>query len=115
MYVSLTAADGGRSSPPGRVGTGFAVRPSPQLLTAVDVVWIGSGIDIAGFHAGAEYAIRDQFFIRAGAFGSTEDSTGTRDQGATLGGGLVIGQHLQVDLAYVTAHSRVVVSSGVRF
>jgi long-subunit fatty acid transport protein len=85
---------------PDRIGFGVAVRPTPRLLAAVDIVRIGYSSltddftlifseseldvddfevdDVTEFHAGAEYLVVPgdrRLFVRAGLFTSPDHST----------------------------------------
>ena len=108
------------------------MRPSPRLLASADLVWtrIDPGDQefdipadtVTALHLGGEFAIPrtfGQLFIRAGAFVGHEsadfEGSGAKNSGATFGAGIAAGQHFQMDFAYVTAYSRIVLSSGFRF
>ncbi len=115
---------------PSQIKAGVGVTPNPKLKVAVDVVRVFYPSDLSEnsteFHLGGEYQLmpvgQNRFFVRAGVFTGKEasintttgnSSTDTSTTG-TVGGGVVIGQQFQVDLAVLT-RKEVVVSAAVRF
>jgi long-subunit fatty acid transport protein len=114
---------------PNQLKFGVGYGPTPQFKVAVDIVQVFYPSDVTDdateFHLGGEYQIMSggshRFFVRTGLYTgregelnfSTTPTTKTTTTG-TFGGGVVIGQQFQVDLAVLT-RKELVVSAAYRF
>jgi hypothetical protein len=122
VSIGISGVVGSEGSPLwDRFSIGMAVRPSSRLLATVDLDTIqfgrGSSVYLTEPHLGAEYLITSgpvSWFVRGGGFTSF-GSDAVTDRGLTVGSGIAVASHLQIDAAYVTQRNRVVFSSAVRF
>jgi hypothetical protein len=112
---------------PNQFKFGVGIAPTSQFKIAVDIVRVFYPSDFTDdsteFHLGGEYQVmsagQHRFFVRTGLYTGREGelsatpTTKTTTTG-TFGGGVVIGQQFQVDLAVLT-RKELVVSAAVRF